>query len=88
MNYNDENPLKMVELYADSQGYIASEDELSEAFDEQVMPNILEKYGKLGEAFDDDIMVNEEFNNWSDALCKNGEIHPLQYDQYGYVGKY
>ena len=88
MNYNDENLLEMVELYAESQGYIDNEENLSEVFDEVIMPDILAKYGKPGEAFNDDTLVNETFNNWSDMLCKDGEIHPIQYDQYCYVGKY
>lgn len=88
MNYNDENFLDMVELYADSQGFIASEDDLSEKFDNEIMPSLIEHYGKKGELFDDETMMNEEFNNWSDSLCKDGEIHPLQYDNYCYVGKH
>ena len=88
MNYNDESLLEMIELYAESQGYVDSEEALSEQFDNDIMPAILHTYGKPGEAFDDDTMVSEEFNNWSDGICKDGEIHPIQYDQYCYVGKY
>ncbi len=32
-NYNDEDLLQMVEMYAETQGYISSEDELSDRFD-------------------------------------------------------
>ena len=78
----------MVEMYADEKGFIASEDELSERFDNEVLPGILENYGKKGEEFTDTTMINEEFNNWSDMLCKDGEIHPEQYDNYCYTGKY
>jgi hypothetical protein len=83
MNYNDENLLDMVELYAAEMGYIASEDELSEIFDEQVAPMVVEQYGP-----DDEPAMSEAFNNWSDSLCKEGEIHPEQYSQYCYVGNY
>jgi len=83
MNYNDENPLEMVELYADEMGYIASEEELSEQFDENIAPTIIEQYGA-----DDEPAMSEGFNNWSDSLCKDGEIHPEQYSQYCYVGEY
>ncbi|MCK5610443.1 hypothetical protein KAR91_51700 [Candidatus Pacearchaeota archaeon] len=86
-NYNDENLLEMVELYAADNGYIADEDELSEKFDNEVLPCILEEHGKPGIEFDDTCMINEAFNNWSDMLCKDGEIHPQQYNDYCYVGK-
>ncbi len=83
MNYNDENHLEMVELYAEEMGYISSEDELSIMFDEQVAPLVIEQYGA-----DDEPAMSEGFNNWSDSLCKDGEIHPLQYSEYCYTGKY
>ena len=80
MNYNDETLLEMVELYANEMGYISSEAELSEQFDQMLSeccPN-----------FDlaDEIALSEAFNDWADGLCKDGEIHPEQYSQYGYVG--
>lgn len=89
MNYNDENLLEMVELYASEANLpYWDEEALSHAFDRDIMPGIIEQCGKKGEAFDDETMVNEEFNNWSDMLCKDGEIHPEQYANYCYVGEY
>lgn len=88
MNYSDENLLEMIELYAEEKGYVASEEELSEKFDNEVMPSILEQFGEKGKPFEDEVMVNEEFNNWTDMLCKDGEIHLEQYENYCYVGKY
>lgn len=88
MNYNDENLLDMVELYASEMGYISSEDELSERFDNDIAPQILEQFGTKGEEFEDTVMMSEEFNNWTDSLTKNGEIHPEQYNQYCYTGRY
>lgn len=82
-NYNDETLLELVELYAEEMGYISSEDELSEIFEEQILPSIIEMLGE-----DDEIAINEGFNNWSDMLCKNGEIHPEQYNNYCYVGSH
>lgn len=82
MNYNNETPLEMIELYAAEMGYIASEDELSEAFD-----NMLEECSP-DFPIDDEPAFNEAFNNWSDALCKDGTIHPLQYDKYTYTKKH
>jgi len=83
MNYNDENLLDMVELYANECGYIASEQELSDLFDESIAPEVIKQYGP-----DDEVAMSEAFNNWSDSLCKDGEIHPAQYNDYCYVGKY
>ena len=83
MNYNNENLLEMVELYAEEMGYISSEEELSEKFDDEILPSIIEKYGE-----DDLPAINEGFNDWTDGLCKGGEIHTKQYNNYCYVGQY
>lgn len=83
MNYNDENLLEMVELYANDQDFISSEEDLSEMFDEAIAPDIIKEYGE-----NDKPAMNEGFNDWTDMLCKDREIHPIQYDQYCYVGKY
>lgn len=82
-NYNDENLLEMVELYASEMGFISSESELSDLFDEEVAPLIIEEYGEGDEA-----AMSEAFINWTDSLCKDGTIHPEQYDKYCYVGEY
>ena len=85
----DESLLKMIELYAEEMGYISSEQELSEKFDNEVINS--DKCNTCNHIkFDtsDEIMLNEEFSNWSDALCKNGEIHLEQYNEYCYVGEY
>ena len=81
-SYNDENLLEMVELYSADNGLIDSEEMLSERFDDEVLPLVVDQYGE-----DDQPAINEVFNNWSDSLCKDGEIHPEQYNQYCYVGK-
>lgn len=74
--------LEMVELYAEDNGMIASEEELSKRFDEEILPMVLETYSES-----DSVAINEAFNDWTDSLCKDGEIHPAQYDSYCYVGK-
>ena len=84
-NYNDENLLEMVELYANENSLVASEDELSEQFDNDILPSILAAHGTPGDRVDE-IMINEAFGQWADALCKSGEIHPAQYNEYCYVG--
>lgn len=78
-NYHDENLLVMVEMYAEEVGNIASEDELSERFDEMLkcFPDF-----PLG----DGPALLEAFNRWSDGLCRDGEIHPEQRSHYRYVG--
>jgi len=83
MNYNDENLLDMVELYANECGYIASAQELSDLFDGSIAPVVIKQYCP-----DDVVAMSEAFNNWVDSLCKDGEIHPAQYNDYCYVGKY
>lgn len=88
MNYNDENLLDMVELYAAEMGYLSSEDEVSEKFDNEVAPSIVEQHGTKGEEFTDTVMMNEAFSNWLDALTKEGEVHPEQYQHYCYTGRY
>ena len=87
MKYNDENLLEMIELYAAEIGAIDSEEALSELFDAEILPGILAQHGEPGIAFTDTTMIDEEFNNWSDFRCKDGEIHPEQYDKYCYVGE-
>lgn len=60
-----------------------TEGEISERFDSEVMPFIIEQYG-----VDDVTAINESFNNWTDSLCKDGEISKLLYNRIEYVGKY
>lgn len=88
-HYTGMTTLEIVELYAEDRALnlISSEEELSERFDDEVLPHIIETHGTKGEEFTDTIMINEEFNNWSDTLCKEGDIHEEQYNNYEYVGK-
>ena len=86
MNYNNEDLLEMVELYAEEVALIASEQELSDIFDSDIMPMLIESQGR--EVLDDSVMINETFSNWSDGLCKDAEIHPVQDRHYCYVGEY
>ena len=81
-NWKHVDMLEVVELYADDNNMIASEDALSKLFDEEVLPSVVEQYGE-----DDTIAIREAFNDWTDMLCKDGEIHSEQYDAYTYVGR-
>jgi len=75
--------LAMAEYVAESEGWIASEDELSELFDAEIAPFVIEQYGE-----DDVTAMNESFNDWTDTLCSDGELHESQYNAYCYVGKW
>ena len=82
MNFKNYELLDIVEEFASSNNLISSEDELSERFDEEVLPYVIECYGE-----DDEPAINEAFSNWMDSLCKEGELHEEQYNQYEYVGR-
>ncbi|MCP4489795.1 MAG: hypothetical protein GY820_21130 [Gammaproteobacteria bacterium] len=88
-NYNDEELLQMVEMYAETQGYISSEEELSDMFD-SYMEEVLDSmsYVDAQRLLNDKPALNELFGQYVDALCKNGEIHPIQYAEYAYEGAY
>jgi len=77
----DMSKMELVEAYAEENDLYASEMQLSTAFDTLVLPNVLEKY----DANDQDA-IDQEFNNWSDAIHTEGLLHDEQYMVYGYVG--
>jgi len=74
--------LEAVELWATENGLIDSEQELSDRFDEEYLPHIIEQYGE-----DDQPAIEEGFSNWSDKLCKDDQLHDVQSSLYVYVGK-
>ena len=80
--FNGITILELAEAYAEENNLIASEEELSERFDEDVLPQVIAQYGE-----DDSIAIREAFNDWSDALHKDGELHESQYNEYCYVGR-
>ena len=83
-NWNSyDTTLALVEELPTYEGWISSEDELSERFDDEIAPLVIEQYGE-----DDEPAMSEAFNDWTDSLCKDGEIHEEQYNKYCYVGKY
>lgn len=75
--------LAAIEQFASYHSLIESEYELSELFDDE-NEEWLEKMNNRG----DQVAITEEFNNWSDSMCKDGSIHDKQYHEYCYVGKY
>lgn len=84
----DEDYQTFIEWIAESYNLVDSEEALSERFDSEIMPLILEQHSAPGEAFEDQCLIDQAFNDWTDSLCKDGEIHELQYDQYTYTGKW
>ncbi len=83
INYNKYDELELIELIASYEGNIASESELSERFDE-----FFEKYIRENRLDADEPAISEMFNNWTDSLCKDGEIHEEQCNKYCYVGNF
>ena len=85
-----DSEIEAVEFFAAENGLPESEADLSERFDSEIVPEL------PAEWFDerstgghvDSIAIREAFNDWTDALCKDGELHDVQYNTYCYVGKY
>lgn len=76
-----DSAVELAEALAEEWGLYASEQELSDAFDEQIAPHVIKEYGA-----DDIIAMSEAFNNWTDSLCKDGNLHSSQCNEYCYVG--
>ena len=72
--------LEMDEMNDD---YPDDEAELSARFDSEVAPHVFAQYGE-----NDEPAMSQAFNDWSDMLCKDGEIGDAQYNAYCYVGRY
>ena len=80
--YAYDTKLEAVESYAEAYDEIASEAELSERFDDMV-DEVSERHHNH---LEDGPAMAEWFNRWTDSLTKSGELHPIQYDEYTYVG--
>lgn len=81
---SDEAMLARVEAYQEDTNGIDSEEALSSRFDSFI--DDISAYDRT--ILDDGPMMRECFNNWTDSLCRDGELHPLQYHQYCNIGKY
>jgi len=79
--WNDESMIQVIELYAADNQMLASEQELSDLFDARI-----DEYDNY--PTHDKTMLIEDFNIFADMLCKGGDIHPDQYYEYNYAGKY
>ena len=51
-----------------------TDQEVVKVFLWEVAPGVVRQYG------DDQCALDQEFNNWTDAMCKNGEITQEQYN--------
>ena len=83
MNFNNYSTLEIIEEWATDNGLIDSEETLSARFDGEFVQLVIDQYSE-----DDTVAINKAFNDWSDSLCKAGEIHSEQYNNYCYIGKY
>ena len=83
INFHNYDLIEIVEAFAADNNLISSEEALSQRFDEEVAPAVIQQYGR-----DDQDAIDQAFNDWTDGLCKEGEIHTEQYMKYQYVGKY
>ena len=86
-NFNHYDLLGIIEEFAKDNYLISSEEELSERFDEMI-ESYLDEGSMSHRDLEDEVMINEMFNNWTDMLREDGEIHEEQYNRYEYVGKY
>ena len=59
---------------------VITRDEAIVLFETEVLPYVIEEYEQDGQR---DIPARSEaFNNWTDSLCKNGEISEWQYNNW------
>ncbi len=80
---HDDVDLDVVEAFAHDNGLIYSESKCSERFDDMIK-ECCNDYASW--AYDDAVMVNEEFSNWKDSMCSDGELDEHQVNEYDYVG--
>lgn len=79
--------LEAVEYYANYNHLISSEDELSERFDDEVIPSLRDAWLEYSD-YPDYPMISVEFSNFVDGLVSGGELHEQQMSDYSYVGRY
>ena len=77
--------LELAEAYATDNSGIDSEETLSEHFDGMIGECGLEVAETMRR---DRPALAEAFNNYTDSLCKDGDLHDSQYNTYEYVGKF
>lgn len=60
----------------DMDNFDVVQDWLRNRFNTEIAPAVVEMYSA-----DDEIALNEEFNNWTDSLCKDGVISEEIYNE-------
>lgn len=60
----------------DFDDFEAVQDWLRTTFDADIAPTVIAMYSA-----DDETALNEEFNNWTDSLCKDGIISESIYNE-------
>lgn len=81
--WKNKTVLEIVEALAEYADEICQEEQLSEMFDQDIAPDVIE-----GDGQNDAPAMRQAFNDWTDGLCKDGVIHESQYNAYSYVGKW
>lgn len=79
--YKSYDEVFLAEMVATELNLIDSEEALSELFDQSIRPMVIDQYGE-----DDTPAMDQAFNDWSDGLVSDGQLHPSQYHEYGYCG--
>jgi hypothetical protein len=51
--------------------------EALQQFKSEILPEVIKKYGK-----NDKVAIREAWNNWTDYLCKDGQITAKQYNNW------
>jgi len=59
---------------------VMTRDEAIEIFDNHVLPIVVQHYEQDGRP--DECARREAFNNWTDAMCKDGQISDWQYENW------
>ena len=85
-DFNKASMLEVLETFAevnDKFGLVLDEEHLSDMFDNEVAPEVIEMYG-----IDDKVALQQAFFNYSHELSVNGLLHPIQEESYSYIGQY
>jgi hypothetical protein len=65
------------EEYEDDNSHFRSYDDVLTDFEENIKPAVIARYGA-----DDEVALREGWNDWTDGLCKDGEISPWAYENW------
>ncbi len=63
------------ECLVDELKFDDTQDTIRARFKKEIEPLVIQQYGA-----DDEVALNEAFNDWTDSLCKDGEISSFVYN--------